>query len=148
MQVSDTSILIASLYEAHPHHSESIKYIHQLQRRDGKAGVISHTLAELYSVLTRAPLQPEIRPLSARDLIQQNILTLFSVIDVTRQDYLTAIDLCVAHNGRGGVIHDALILVAAIRHRANQLVTWNVKHFERLADGKIEIVAPPESRIS
>jgi len=53
ISLTDTSVFVAAVDTDHPHHSRSLDLFNQLTRPDAKCG--AHTLAEVYSVLTRLP---------------------------------------------------------------------------------------------
>jgi hypothetical protein len=73
-------------------------------------GVVStHTLAELYSVLTRLPYRPVISPAIAQRQIRENLQG-FEKVALDVNDYDAAIDRMVALNLPGGGIFDALML--------------------------------------
>ena len=56
----DTSVLVAAMIEAHPAHERALSWLQRAKGKEITAAVACHTLAELYAVLTRLPLQPPI----------------------------------------------------------------------------------------
>jgi len=61
----DTSVLIAGLLSDHVQHAQARSWLAQAKAGTFEAVVSSHSLAELYSVLTRLPRTPRITPAEA-----------------------------------------------------------------------------------
>lgn len=126
----DTSVLVAGLVRAHPHHQRALPWI-----TGGKRGAYvtaAHALAETWATLTVLPLEPRVTGDQAREML----LRLRKRIATTAMSdavYRRAIDRCVARGLRSGAIYDALHLVAAEAQGAEVLLTFNVADFERLA---------------
>jgi predicted nucleic acid-binding protein len=126
----DTSVLIAALLTGHTHHSACLPFLLQAQSQQIQGLIATHTLAELYSVLTRIP-KTKISPAVAQNLIRDNLQT-FETVSLTAEDYTAAIDLMVQRQLPGGGIFDALIAQAVLKSQADVLLTLNPKHFTRL----------------
>lgn len=47
-------------------------------------------------------------------------------------EYLNAIDGAAAYGVTGGGIYDAILGQCALKARAQNIYTWNVRHFKRL----------------
>jgi predicted nucleic acid-binding protein len=60
----DTSVLVAALVESHPVHINAVAALRRVQNAQDMGWIAMHSIAELYSVLTRLPIQP--RGLSQR----------------------------------------------------------------------------------
>lgn len=58
----DTSVLVAAMLAEHPRHPESLPWLQRVQVKEIAGFVSTHTLAELYAVLTRLPRTPRINP--------------------------------------------------------------------------------------
>ncbi len=65
----DTSIFIAAAVILHPHHTHAKDLIQSLNKSKRNGFTSTHTLAEFYSVLTRAPFRPTIFPAEASQII-------------------------------------------------------------------------------
>ena len=126
----DTSTLVAAILTGHNSHAVCLPQLQKAQAREVQGIISTHTLAELYSVLTRIP-QTQITPVLAQKTIRDNLQT-FEVVPLTAEDYMAAIDLMVQHQIPGGGIFDALIAQAAIKAEADVILTLNPKHFVRL----------------
>lgn len=138
----DSSVLIAAILPGHTHHEPSRQFVKKIVAGQSKGLLALHTLAEFYSVVTRIPLDVQIDPQNARRLVKEILIEHFSLVEPSAKDYESAMDRVVEQNLRGGAIHDALILQTALKKKTTHLVTWNLKHFERLSRGEIKIVTP------
>ena len=87
----DTSVLIAGIVEPHPMHIRALPWL-----QSAKAGkidflVASHTLAELYAVLTTLPLKPRISSLIAWRLVHDNVETSARIVSLSPSDYKSTV---------------------------------------------------------
>ncbi|MCY7334328.1 MAG: PIN domain-containing protein [Pseudanabaena sp. CAN_BIN31] len=57
----DTNIIVAASIEAHPNHSVSLPWIQQVRSQKITGYISTHSIAEIYAVMTRLPL---VKPLS------------------------------------------------------------------------------------
>jgi predicted nucleic acid-binding protein len=128
----DTSTLVAALVVQHPSHLVCLPRLLRVQGGQDSGLVSTHSLAELYSVLTRLPYRPRIHPGDAQRLMVEN-LKAFDKIQLDESDYERAIAQMVECNLPGGGIFDALIAQAALKRDADALLTLNLKHFVRLS---------------
>jgi predicted nucleic acid-binding protein len=139
----DTSVLLAALIQPHPNHDIALPWLKRAKDREIEMTVSAHSLAELYAVLSTLPVSPRILPAVALRLIRENIESAASVIALSASDYWSVLKGLGKIGFSGGIVYDALILRAALKARADQLVTFNVKDFRRLsADTDITITAP------
>lgn len=105
--------------------------------------VSSHTLAELYAVLTTLPVSPRITPDAAWSLIQENILGNAEIPALSASDYKAVLRKLKEGGFSGGIVYDALVCSAAIKARAETLLTLNGADFRRLPTvGGLNIVEP------
>lgn len=98
----DTNVSIAALVETHPNHAKAFPWLKRAKENEIIGIVGAHSLAEIYSVLTTLPVYPKISPVLAENLIQQNILSNFEIVELTKQDYQTVIRILVGNNVQGG----------------------------------------------
>ncbi|MBA3920496.1 MAG: PIN domain-containing protein, partial [Nostocaceae cyanobacterium] len=110
----DTSVLVAAFEVSHIKHGVCLPWLQQAQEKEIDGYFSTHTLAELYSVLTRLPVRPTISTAAAQRLIGDN-LPLLEAIPLTADDYQQAIACMVELNLPGGGIFDALIAQAALK---------------------------------
>ena len=139
----DTSVLVAAMVAAHPQHERSLPWLVRAKAGEFDWGVCSHTLAELYAVLSNLPVSPRIDALMARRMIYENVKSGAKMIALTPADYVHVIGALSELGMAGGVVYDALILRAARKMEADRLLTLNPRDFQRLSQtGGPEIVTP------
>ncbi len=138
----DTSVLVAAFIEEHEHHEPSHAAFLKADRL--RAGCAGHTLAELYSTLTRLPGRNRMSGEQAL-LFLQNVRERLTVITLTGDEYFTALAEASSSGVVGGAIYDALLARCALKGGATTLYTWNVNHFERLGPEIARRVKAPES---
>ena len=136
-------MLVAAFEVSHPRHTVCLPWLQQAQTEQIQGLIATHTLAELYSVLTRLPVRPRISPELAQRLISEN-LERFEVIPLTTEDYQMVLAQMVNLNLTGGGIYDALIAQAAVKAEANTLLTLNPNQFTRLGEDMARLVQVPE----
>lgn len=139
----DTSVLIASFIKSHSSHELALKWYKKVINNKVKLYVSAHSIAETYSVLTKYPTSPRIRPNDAKRLINDNIKPHAKIISLSANDYMALISDLVDLDLTGGVVFDAIIYQAARKAKVNKILTLNVKDFSRLClDHKKFIIAP------
>jgi predicted nucleic acid-binding protein len=95
--------------------------------------VAAHSLAELYAVLTTLPLQPRITPAVAQELIRHDVLDILEVVALSAEDYAQVIKQLSERGIVGGATYDGLILQAAAKAGADQILTLNESDFRRVS---------------
>jgi predicted nucleic acid-binding protein len=141
----DTNVLIAALVTEHPHHADSFAALLRVHRAKIDGYIAAHGLAELYSVLTRAPFTSPIYPEDALRLITESVAPFFSIVTVSGKGYLSVIEACGTAGWKGGRIHDALHLQAARQSACDLIYTYNLADFQGLApdlEGRIQNPEP------
>lgn len=93
-------------------------------------------------MITRFPVSPRITPVQAQSLIT-GISPQLEIIPLLSDDYLAAIAQMVTLNLPGGGIYDALIAQAALKAKADILLTLNPNHFTRLGSAITTLVQVP-----
>ena len=125
----DTSVLVAGLVASHPDHQRASAWLRRAAAKDVGAFVSPHSLAEVYSVLTRTPFRPPISAAAAWEALSQDILAHVTVVPLLPEDYKSVLE----HNAQAGIIggatYDTLIIQAAREATVDYLITLNVKHF-------------------
>ena len=139
----DTSVIIAALVESHPMHERSFPWLKQAKEKKFELIVASHTLAELYAVLSTLPLKPRISSSVAWRLIKENIESTAKVISLTPAEYASTIKRLSDIGLIGGTIYDALIAGVAQKAKVDRLLTLNIDHFKRVwQEGEDKIITP------
>jgi predicted nucleic acid-binding protein len=130
----DSSILIAAFVESHPKHKQALSFLMKAKNKEFELLVSSHTILEIYSVLTSAPFKPRITPKIAKLLIENNIKNLAKTIFLTDKDYFKILDKISVSNLSGGIVYDAIIVECALIANADEILTLNSKDFLRLTN--------------
>jgi predicted nucleic acid-binding protein len=127
----DTSVIIAALLPKHPSHAPCFVQLQAAELRQIQGYLSTHSLAEVYSVMTRMPSQPRMTPQEAQTLLER-CLQYLDAVSLEMADYRAAIAQMTALNLPGGGIFDALIAQAALKVKADRILTLNPNHFNRL----------------
>jgi predicted nucleic acid-binding protein len=139
----DTSVLVAAIIEPHPMHSHAFPWLKRAKMREFDVLVASHTLAELYAVLTTLPVNPRITPAVARRLIHDDIEATAKIISLSSQDYISTIKNMADSGLTGGIICDALIIRAARKLGVDKILTFNIDDFKSVwPEGEAHLVVP------
>lgn len=140
----DTNLLVAAFREDHPQHEAARPVIERVKAGKDAGFVAAHSLAETYAVLTRLPGAAQVAPTVAWQLISENVLKGFTIVTLTAKEYAEAIKTAAENGVEGGKTYDALLLSAAAKSGADRILTFNVRHFQTLADPDLRsrIAAP------
>ena len=139
----DTSVLVAAMVEPHPMHGRALPWLRRAKARAFEWVIASHTLAELYAVLTTLPVIPRIAPGMAWRLMQENVEPTATVIALSAADYRMTIRRLAELGLPGGVVYDALIAQAAQKARVGRLLTLNPEDFKRVwPEGEAILTVP------
>jgi predicted nucleic acid-binding protein len=139
----DTSILVAAVVKAHPAHARALPWFKRAKSGEISMIVSSHTLAELYAVLTTLPVSPRISPDIAWSMLHENILGTAEISALSPTDYKAAIRDMKEGGFSGGIIYDALICSSAIKAHAEIILTLNGSDFRRLPATKgLKVIEP------
>jgi predicted nucleic acid-binding protein len=136
----DTSVLMASVREADQRHEISRKLVMRFTSQE--ASCSAHTLAELYATLTGMKPPNRLRPDQAALIIEQFTVRL-DCIELSAEEVSQTIHRTAALKLPGGIIYDALLLACARKIQAEQIYTWNVKHFQMAAPDLAERIVTP-----
>jgi predicted nucleic acid-binding protein len=139
----DTSVLVAASVEPHPMHERALAWLKRAKAGELEMLVASHTIAELYAVLTTLPVRPRITPETALRLILENVRRIAKIVALSASDYETTIERMAELGLPGGAVYDALIARAAEKSGAERLLTLNAADFERVwPEGKSLVFQP------
>ena len=140
----DTNVLVAASEQSHPHYVQARPAVLRVAAGQDKGLIGLHSIAEVYAVLTRLPVQPRIHPAEAARIVTDNILPHFDVISLSKRDYLEAMSTMASGGWSGAKIHDALLLRCAAISAAKRIYTFNLKDLRQLApaDLQAKICAP------
>ena len=139
----DTSVLVAAIVEPHPMHRRALPWLQRAKMGEFAFFLASHTLAELYAVLTTLPLKPKISPSTVWRLVHDNVETAARLISLSPSEYKTTVKQMSELGLTGGIIYDALIVKAAKKSKVERLLTFNFDDFMRVwPDGENFIYIP------
>ncbi len=139
----DTSVIVAALVESHPMHQRAFPWLKQAKANEFELIVASHTIAELYAVLSILPIKPRISPIIAWKLIHENIEATGKIVSLTPAEYLSVIKQLSRLGLAGGITYDALIAKVAKKTKVERLLTLNTDHFKRIwTEGGKVIISP------
>lgn len=123
-------MLVAAFYKAHVHHAASVAAIATASKET--ASCAAHTLAEVYSVMTRLPVRPRIGPDQGL-LFVESIRERFSIVALSEKEVYEVIAAAAGRGVGGSKIYDAMILRCAEKSNAEAVYTWNLDDFRQLA---------------
>jgi predicted nucleic acid-binding protein len=139
----DTSVLIPVFLGDHPHHSASIALFSSCEPATARCA--AHSLAELYSTLTRLPASHRASPDKAIECVEK-IAARFTLVSLDGPSYLAAIQHAASQRVVGGTTYDSLIATCALNSGADRIYSWNTRHFEKLGpDVASRLSMPPSS---
>lgn len=139
----DTNIIVARMVRGHIHHLSADSLLRQIESRRWVPVLAAHGLAEMYSVLTRAPFQPRITPAEAWHRIEENVLSRFEIGSLNGGEYGRVIKECAAQGRGGGRIFDAIHIATARKTQCGRIYTFDVAHFRQLAPDLLDRILAP-----
>jgi predicted nucleic acid-binding protein len=129
----DTSVLVASVLEKHPFHAPAFAVLDRVQSGKDEGFIAAHSLAEMYSTLTKLPVPFRHSPEQALLSIEENVLKHFKISVLTGHDYIALIREAALTGIQGGAVYDAVLLRSAGKMELDRIYTLNLKHFEAVA---------------
>jgi len=122
----DTSVLVPVFYGDHVHHRASLELFIQFDKSTGCCG--AHSLAEVYSTLTRMPGKHRISGEQAM-LFIGSIRERLSIIALSGDEYADALQASAALGIVVGGIYDAMLAHCALKAKTQAIYTWNARHY-------------------
>jgi len=122
----DTSALVPVFYGDHIHHRASIDRFIQFNKTNGCCA--AHSLAEVYSTLTRMPGKHRISAEQAM-LFIGSIRERLSIIALSGEEYADALQTSAALGIVGGGIYDAMLAHCALKAQSEVIYSWNTRHY-------------------
>lgn len=124
-------------------HQLALGRLQKIKDGTDKGIVAAHSVAELYAILTRLPVQPRITATIAQQLIKHNVIGICEVVALANEDYAMLVDHLADVGIIGGATYDALILHAAALAHVDQIITLNEKIFRRVYPSLSDKIASP-----
>jgi predicted nucleic acid-binding protein len=136
----DTSVLVPVFYAEHIHHQRSLALFIQFNRSTGCCG--AHSLAEVYSTLTRMPGKHRISGEQAM-LFIDSIRERLSIVALNGDEYADALAESAALRIVGGAIYDAMLAHCAIKAKAEAIYSWSGRHYAQCGDRVVRRLRTP-----
>lgn len=73
----------------------------------------------------------------------EQIVARLSVVGLSQEEYIAALESATAAGIVGAAVHDALIGNCALKAKADVLLTWNIRDFKRLGPSITSLVKTP-----
>ena len=134
--------MVASILKDHIHHARAMRWQQRILTGDISGMLAAHSLAEIYSTLTRIPLPDRLSPDVAWEAIKRN-LPFFEIAMLTETEVVAVLAGLSARNIGGGQVYDALIAAVARKAEVDILLTLNALHFRRVAPDLEEKILEP-----
>ena len=136
----DTSCLVAAVCSWHEHHAATVEELARRAKRREGIVMAAPALVEAYAVLTRLPPPYRLRPQDAFAILEGSWgrMEVVAMAGAETWPFLRALP---ASAVAGGSSYDALVAACARKAKADVLLTWNVRDFERVAEG-LDVTAP------
>lgn len=133
----DSSVWIAAIDSSDLHHQNAFAAL----QKYGRQGVMAcHSLAECFSTLTG---KRRFTANQASELIRVNCCEIFELVELSRAEYVAAIQGAEKAGARGGAIFDMLLLAAARKSGAEKILTCNQRHFIAFAPDLANLIEEP-----
>ena len=132
LYLCDTTCLVAAVSSWHEHHERTLAELDRRTSRGNELILAAHSLAETYSVLTRLPAPYRLRAGDALAAIEANWRSA-RVVHLTGTETWDALSEAVRLGVVDGRTYDTLIARAALKARAEAILTWNVRDFTAFA---------------
>ncbi len=129
---TDTSILVAAFYAAHPRHEDCLALLGDESDRQLVCG--AQTLAEFYATVTAMPMGGRRVTGEVARLFLEDVRARFAVVTLNEGEYWDVVAGVAKLGLASGAIYDALLARCAANAGAEAIYTLNRKHFARLED--------------
>lgn len=129
----DTNIVVANVVESHIHHQPSTRLFDLVIAGRHEAFISAHGLSEIFSVLTRTPFIPPLRPAEVWQILADDFLPVLNLVELSAVDYREIVRECAQSGFGGGRVHDVGHLRAAQKAACQRIYTFDVKAFQQLA---------------
>lgn len=140
----DTSVLVAAAVDLHVHNPRALSVLEEMHRGKHHGYLSTHSLTEVYSVLTRTPFKPAVPPAEALKAIEDQVLSCMTLVSLDESEYVEIVRRAASEGWIGGRIHDAIHLQCAAKMKCDRVYTFNVRDFRAVASERMasRIAAP------
>ena len=124
--------MIAAVCGWHEHHARAVDAIERRLAKRHRMITPAHAMIETYAVLTRLPAPHRLAPADAWALVKTNFVEGGSIAAAPAAVQIAVLAELAASASGGGRTYDALIAATAAHAGADELLTFNPRHFEAL----------------
>jgi predicted nucleic acid-binding protein len=137
----ETSVMVAAVCTWHEHHWPAVAEIERRLEQGEELVAAGPALVEAYAVLTRLPPPYRVAPTDAHALLEANFLG-GEVAALDGAGFREVLARAPAVGTAGGQVYDAVIDACARAAGVETLLTFNARHFQRLAGRGLAVVVP------
>jgi predicted nucleic acid-binding protein len=123
----DTSVFVPLFLGDHEHHVASQEAFLGLGRDHGFCS--AHSLAELYSSVTRLPPRERVPADRALQFVEE-IAKRLELVTLDAGEHVQALKFFAETGIIGGATYDGLHVCCARKAKADIIYTWNIRHFQ------------------
>ncbi len=137
----DTSVLLAALIDFGARSAAALALFDVIvaARDQRKPKTAWHCCLEAYSVATRLPEEYRLQPGEIAQLLEEEVLRRFEVVDLPPLSRLEFLQQCARGGVRGGRLYDAHIAASARAARARLVITDNRRDFTGLEAAGVRV---------
>jgi len=135
----DTNCLVAAVLPQHEHHAATVSDLSRRRSAGHTLLMAAPALLEAFAVLTRLPAPHRLAPADAVSVLDRNWGEI-ETIAMNGAESWKLIRQLAAAGVAGGRTYDAAIAACAKKGKADEILTWNVRHFSGTSD--VRVTAP------
>ena len=137
--------MLAAMCDWHKDHVAALAELDRRLDAGEQLRVAAPALVEAYAMLTRLPAPHRVTASAAQALMRANFLNgARQLVALDSGQYHGLLDRAPALGVLGGTTYDMVIAQCARTAKVEVLLTFNARHFERLADDNLAVVVPAE----
>jgi len=136
----DSSVLVPVFYGDHERHERSIVVFKKYGKAQASCG--AHTLAEVYSALTRMPGRHRISAEQAI-LFIETLRERLAVVSLDAEEYWHGLKKYADLGIVGSTIYDAMLGYCALKSKAETIYSWNLRHYQQLGPEVVKRLQTP-----
>ena len=124
----DANCLVAAALPQHEHHGVTLADLARRRSAGHTFVLAAHAVLEAYAVLTRLPPPHRLAPADAAAVLDRNWSACESFALTGPETWRLLRQQATSGSG-GGRVYDAAIAACGRKGKADELLTWNVRHF-------------------
>jgi toxin FitB len=132
----DTNCLVAAVLPQHEHHAATTAELSRRRAADHTIVMAAPAILEAYAVLTRLPAPHRLAALDAMAVLDRNWGAMETIALAGAETWRLLRQLGAA-GITGGRCYDALIAACAKKGKADEILTWNARHFAGSSDVRV-----------